>query len=116
MALTTFISLVIPDLGKVFELTGALAAYPIDFVLPSLVYIKICYYDVGPGYNSSTLDPPNSEMQRLVLSEKEQSKFFNLLKPQVILPTLMIILSVISSVVSLYVIISGTDWAHLFGK
>jgi len=49
MILTTIISLVIPDLGKVFELTGAIAAYPIDFLLPALAFSKICLFDGRHG-------------------------------------------------------------------
>jgi len=129
MVVTTVISLVIPDLGKVFALTGALAAYPIDFLLPALAYSKICLYD-GAKYRgkkySTILDAEESISEVLASpapsvndngDRKKTSKLAGLItNPRFLAPFLMIVGSVASSIISLYVIIHGTDWSHLFSK
>lgn len=97
------ISLVIPNLGKIFEITGAVAAYPIDFVLPALVYAKICFYDFAK----------EEELHNLLTKNEKVS---NLLVPQLVLPFFMVVLSIAASIISLYVIISTTDWSNIFQK
>jgi amino acid permease len=36
-----FVSIEIPSLGKVFPLTGSLAAFPVSFIIPALAYIRL---------------------------------------------------------------------------
>jgi len=124
MIVTTAISLIIPDLGKVFELTGALAAYPIDFLLPALAFSKIVLYDGSGAAPQRYGDDNESSFHEVLLSRSMDEdadrgtptakKLGRLVTWRFIFPFLMIFGSIASSAISLYVIITTTDWSTVF--
>jgi len=83
------------DLSKVFDLTGAIAAYPIDFVFPAVCYAKVVFYDDKEGDESLIT-------KRVGFWKKAK----RLVVPQMIPVVLMTIVALGASVISLYVTIT----------
>jgi len=100
LACTTGLAILVKsDLSKVFDLTGTVAAYPIDFILPVLCYAKICYYD------RETEEEKEEELLGGARPKKSMIHFRNLLSPGLILPILMLVIATVASVISLITII-----------
>jgi len=101
---STILAILLPDLGKVFDLTGAVAAYPIAYMFPAICYVKIMYYD-NPTNSRQTVQ---DEMISLVKGGEVRTKsLWNLLNVRVVPPMFLFLLSLMSSIVSLYITITS---------
>jgi len=92
------------NLGQVFNLTGSVAAFPINFIIPAACYIKLVYYT----YESAD-ERENSEDNRILLQNPDGSyqspnfTFRSMWRPGVLIPLLIIFVSVIFMVLGIYV-------------
>lgn len=104
---STGLAIVLPDLTKVFDLTGAVAAYPIAYMFPAICYVKILFYDNLIKVESTIQrnGGENGELKYLVPGKKEKS-LWNLLDVRVVPPLFLFLLSLMSSIVSLYITIT----------
>jgi len=96
MAASAAVAVFLKDLSRVFDLTGSIAAYPIDFVFPAVCYAKVMFYD-------------ESEEDESFFRRRQKGcmgKMKKLMIPQMIPVVLMSVIAMASSVISLYVTIT----------
>jgi len=99
VAASTAWAIELPDLGRVFDLTGSFAAFPICFILPSLVYLKLVFWnDLPPSINGSEMDPLFLETQ---YGKPTRSK--RLLTGPALLAMLTLLITFVCCVISIYV-------------
>jgi len=97
MAASVMLAIFLKDLSRVFDLTGSIAAYPIDFVFPAVCYAKVMFYD------------ETSEEEESFFRRRQKGclgKMKRLMVPQMIPVVLMTVIAMVSSVISLYVTIT----------
>jgi len=91
------------DLGQVFNLTGSVAAFPINFIIPSYAFIKLKYYthtyqnvgDREEDGNVLLLNPDGTLPAPKVTCR-------SLFQPGVFFPLVIIIISSVFAVLGLY--------------
>jgi amino acid permease len=99
VAASTAWAIELPDLGRVFDLTGSFAAFPICFILPALVYLKLVYWnDLPPSINGSEMDPLFLETQ---YGKPTRTK--RLVTPNAILAMVTLVVTAVCCVISIYV-------------
>jgi amino acid permease len=90
------------NLGNVFNLTGSVAAFPINFIIPSFCFIKLKYYTY------KTVNSDDEHDQMLLLNpdgtyQKPRCTLASMCRPGVILPLLLILVSLVFMVLGIYV-------------
>jgi amino acid permease len=89
-------AILVPKLDEVFDLTGSFAAFPICFILPSLVYLKVMFWDVG--IQNAELDPLLRETHH-----RRGSSWSRLMSPTALLAILTLVVTTICCGISIYV-------------
>jgi len=95
MAASAILAIFLKDLSKVFDLTGSIAAYPIDFIFPAICYAKVAFYD-------------DNEEEETFFKRRYTgfwSKIKRLFVPEMIPVALMTLIALVSQIISLYVTI-----------
>lgn len=92
----------IPSISKVFDLTGALSAFPITFLCPALAYLKICFFSKTKiSYDDDTETMLNDSINTIE-QEKSWTRWL-----KTILPILMSLFAIITMAISIYVAITN---------
>jgi len=89
------------NLGQVFNLTGSVAAFPINFIIPAACYIKLKYYTYETAddqeANPTMLLNPDGSYQT------PKFTFRSMLRMGVLIPMFIIFISIIFMVLGIYV-------------